>query len=409
MAAVIGTKSQQQARLDTAVDDAIDEERVCEIAASAGPGSSDQAVQDALDLDYAKAILVRKTAVNAALRGPVSQTTAVIKPRCGGIQDIEGHKFAWTGGGSLPTTELTIPCTSEAVRPKEYKSWMKTEKQCQEGLAEVHHLTTPDKSGKDDKLTLQAWIDRIKVAMENKGMDPVFRIVKGSGVTRTEDYILEEFGLAKLETVKQWVNDLRTTGTQCPYDIVNLKMSATMILKSVDADLLRRIDRELPQTATGPEVFAVIVSLHQTLNSIAVRVLIKELEGMHLTAEPAENVEKFSDKVLDVAKRIRGAGPKTCPDDLCTLVYECFQGCTTPVFQIEATNFYWKAQQGDASVEDWEEGVNKLKASYRLSMTRGTWQAAKHHKEKAEVQALLATVKTLKKEVNDLKTGPKTP
>ena len=404
-----GTKAQQQAKLDSNVDDAVDEERDAKAAADAGPGSSNQVAHNLLDSALQVAVTARKFAISVASKGPVPQKTTVIKPRCGGVEDIEGQKFAWTGGGGLPTTERTIPSTAQAVRPRDYKSWAKTEKECQQGLAVEHHLSTPDKSGKDDKLSLQAWIDRIKVAIEDKGMDPVFRIVNGTGATRTEDYILEEFGMAKIDTVKQWVVDLLANSPQCPYDVVNLKMSASMILKSADSDLLKRIDRELPQTASGPEVFAVIVSLHQTLNSIAVRVLIKELEGLHLTAEPAENVEKFSDKVLDVAKRIRGAGPtKTCPDDLCTLVYECFQDCTTPVFQIEATNLYWKAQIGDASVADWEHGVTKLKANYRLSMTRGTWQAAKHHKEKAEVQALVAIVKTLKKEMSDLKTGPKT-
>ena len=136
------------------------------------------------------------------------------------------------------------------------------------------------------------------------------------------------------------MNELHVKG--CQYDEKNLIMSGKMLLESLDLDMLKKAERDLPTNPSGPEVYAVVVNFHQSLNTSAVRVLTEQLQQLKLSKEAGENVETFADKVVDIAKRIQGAGPATCPRDLPTLLYECFQESTTPVFALEATGLLHK-------------------------------------------------------------------
>ena len=321
----------------------------------------------------------------------------VVPPRVGGITTIKGEDFAWTGGSAL--NPLARPKTMAAYRPEDFKSLAKVEKECMTGLAESHRLSTPDKIavGNDTKLvSLQTWIDRLKKVIEDRGLDTVFRMIENG----TEYYLLEEFGRANVARVAAWVEALRQQG--CTYDERNLYMSGQMLLASLDLDMLKKTERDTDADATGPEVFAAVVNIHQSLNTSAVRVLTEQLQKLKLTKEPAENVDTFSEKVIDIAKRIQGAGQSTCPADLPTLVYECFQESTTPVFALEATELLRKANKGDRTVDDWEAAITELKSSYRSLVTRSQWNAKKTHKEKTEVQAMQATIKTLQKTVTDM-------
>ena len=72
-----------------------------------------------------------------------------------------------------------------------------------------------------------------------------------------------------------------------------------------------------------------------------------QLQGLKLAKEPAENVESFAEKVTDIAKRIQGTGPDTCPQDLPTLVYECFLGSSTSIFKSNVVLSYNKANRGE--------------------------------------------------------------
>jgi hypothetical protein len=318
------------------------------------------------------------------------------EPRVGGVETIRGEAYAWTGGSAILANARTKPASMKAYRPQDFKSLAKAEKDCTEGLPESHRLSTPDKISSDTTVvSMQTWIERVKTALEERGMDSVFRMFDGT----VEHYLLEEFGRAETDKVANWV--IAVKARACEYDEQNLMMSGKMLLASLDLDMLKKTEREVSSNASGPEVFAAVINLHQALNSSAVRMLTEQLQKLKLTKEPGENVSTFSDKVLDIAKRIQGAGPITCPRDLPHLVYECFQGCSTPVFAMEATTMCFKATKGDPTVDDWEQGVSELKSTYRSLVTRKCWEAAKHHKEKVEAQAMQAQIKTLQKTVSD--------
>ena len=351
------------------------------------------------------AIAAAAVTVAAGVRtqGPEEDTSAtMIAPRIGGSKKLGKDDYFWTGGGAAASTTLTEPRTMKAYRPSDFKSQVKMEESCTAGLPATHHLSTPDKLTTDTKaVSFKTWIDRIRDEIEQRGMDSVFRI-QGQD---SEIYILETFGKATRSTVEDWVKQLSEIGVQgkpvCMFDKDNLQMSGTMIRHSLDIDMLKKVENDVPAQATGPEVFAAVVNIHQALSSSAVRVLVAQLQALKLGKEPAENVESFADKVTDIAKRIQGTGPDTCPQDLHTLVYECFIGSSTSIFQSDVVLVYNQADRGDPAVKDWDKHVSEFKARYRTLKTKKMWEAEKHHKEKVEIQALKATVKRLEKKSSD--------
>ena len=307
---------------------------------------------------------------------------------------MNGVDFAWTGGGERGTaTARAEPKTMLCYRPKDFKAKLKTEATCEEGLAESLRLGSADKmggeKGGEPVVTMQAWINKLKVILEARGMDSVFRMVNAG----PEQYLLTAFGRADTAKVKAWVAWLEVNGDV--YDQKNLQMSGVMLKESLEVEMLKKVEREAPGDASGPVVFAAVINLHQSLSSIAVRQLTIELSCLKLVNEPAENVDTFAEKVLQLALRIQGAGPTTCPHDLPSLVYECFKGSSTEEFASEVTDVLKKAHKDDPSVDDWESIVSDFKACYRLQLVRSSWEALKNHKEKVEAQALAATISQL--------------
>lgn len=341
-------------------------------------------------------------AVAPMVVAPGAGIVAPAVPRCGGVTTIHGIDFAWTGGGVNGTpTSRAIASSMLAFRPTEFKAKIKTEASCSAGLVESFHLSTADKiasdKGETGLVTMQIWINQIKKTLEDRGMDSIFRMVDGA----TEQYLLAEFGRASKVKIADWVAWLALNGDE--YDLENMQMSGKMLKASLEIDLLKKVEREVPGNASGPEVYAAVIYLHQSLGSSAVRQLTEELQQLKLSKEPAENVSVFADKVLDLAQRIQGAGPLTCPHDLGTLVYERFKGSTTPEFASEVVELCKKSNKDDPTVADWEAAVSDLKSSYRTLLTRKEWEASKHHKEKADAQAMMqASIANLQKTVDGL-------
>jgi hypothetical protein len=212
--------------------------------------------------------------------------------------------------------------------------------------------------------------------------------------------MLSQFGHADVALVKGWVTWLESHGDF--YDAKNLTMSWKMIKASLELDMLKLVEREAPGNSPGPVVFAAVVNLHQSLSSSAVRQLTEELQTLKITKEPAENVTKFSEKVLNIALRIQGAGPGTCPHDLPLLVYECYKGCSNLEFASDVTDLCKKANKKDVSVDDWVNAISDIKSVYRTLIVRKEWEAEKLHKEPTEAQALAASVVALQQQLKDL-------
>jgi hypothetical protein len=133
---------------------------------------------------------------------------------------------------------------------------------------------------------------------------------------------------------------------------------------------LRKNGVVVANETTGPDVYAAVIALHSVLNDSTERFYIATLSAFKLVKEPGQNVSTFSDNVLSVACHIDGISEHTV-NDLHTLIYECYKGCSTKEFDC---------------------------------VTRNTWQAVKHTKEKIEPQGLsgIVTKKSMKAEIKRL-------
>jgi hypothetical protein len=326
------------------------------------------------------------------------------RPNAGGLATVKNEQVAWVGGGYTPATAITKPFSVLAYRSSDLSLALKVEKECTVGLPETRRLTPPgtiDTKDASSSVTLTQWIRTLAHAIKERGLDPVFRAT----IDGTEVFLLEKWGKATKENVDAHVTHLRNNGDE--YDLQNLKLSAKYLMNSLDNDMLKRTEQELGNTlareATGPDVYAAVIALHSVLNDSTERFYINTLSKHKLIDEPGENVGTFSDKVVSIAHHIEGISENRV-SDLHTLIYQCFEGSSTPTFATAVSTILAKCFQNDATVRDWEANVTMLKSMYRDLVTRSSWVALKNAKEKVEAQGLRATteVKSLKAELKRL-------
>ena len=316
-----------------------------------------------------------------------------------------GEYMPWTGGGIITATKRTRPASTKAWRPASFKGMAATKKTCEEGLPEAFRLSTPEKTTtkNTDKPSFGAWVQHLREAIEARGSDPIFRM---EGTTANEEiYVLDQCGKATKTVVAAWVKSLRDGSVNgstkpCPCDVDNLSMSAQFVKNSIDIDMLRKVEHDLPKQASGVCVFAAVVGICTSLSASAVRSLEQELKDLKLPDEPSENVENFAMKVTDVARRLEGVGDDLCPKDLPLLVISTFLGSSNDLFKLDVLKIYNEIDENPASHKDWEADVSHLKSKYRSLKTNGQWTAAKTHKEDP-VQALQASMVRLERKIDN--------
>ena len=170
--------------------------------------------------------------------------------------------------------------------------------------------------------------------------------------------------------------------------------------------MLRRVEQELGNnnnhSPTGPDVFAAVIALHTVINHSSQRLYLAQLQKLKLVKEPGEDVNLFSDKVLSIARHIGGLSVSPIPD-LHTLIYQCYEGSSTPTFASTVTNLLADCFKLVPTAENWENNVAYLKQLYRDLVTRSCWVALATMKEKVDGTAAKATVTSLKAEIKRLK------
>jgi hypothetical protein len=265
-----------------------------------------------------------------------SQTRSA--PINGNIETYDGVSIPWTGGSR--TNPRKEPASTKAYRPNDFKSKRKTEEDWEEGLGTENRLKTPEELTKDgDAILMTDWIGQIKLFMEKTGQDGVFHfVVKGVEVN-----LLKDYGSITPAQVLEGVNAIKTQG--CPYDLQNLRMSAVAIRASLTNSMLQRIKAKVSLEASGPEVLAAVIAVHQVLDSSGCRILIDELRRMRLREFPAENVDEFNLKVLEKCRRIDSCLDK--PRDLASMVAECYLHTQSLHFNIKSADLYDRATEGE--------------------------------------------------------------
>jgi hypothetical protein len=111
----------------------------------------------------------------------------------------------------------------------------------------------------------------------------------------------------------------------------------------------------------------------------------------------------FSDKVVSIAHHIEGIMENKV-SDLHTIIYQCYEGSSTPTFATAVSTLLAKCFQNDKEVHKWEENVTMLKSMYCDLKMRASWVALKHTGEKVEAQGLSAeaNIRAMKAEVKRL-------
>ena len=342
----------------------------------------------------------------AELMGDPEPTTVTMtntkNPRIGGGTDSDTW---WTGGPNL--AKLTRPKSSNARRPSDLKSLSKVQDACEEGLSEGRQLGTVD--DKDNNITVTSWVNEVRGIIEKRGMDTVFHIILG----KSETNMLVEWGDISMSQVQEWVAQLKTTGVRqpdgtvaavCTFDCDNLDWSATMLKNSITVRLWEEIESDLEYGATGPEIFVAIMSRFQHASSSAVRALVKKLEKLKLINEPGMNVDTFSIKVSDLVLQIQAFGKKSIPDDISSLVAQCYLDTDVDEFKLVASQIFNQVDSNPAS-KAWRGIITDLKAKYRSLDGLGRWPH-KGKKDLADEIALLnGTVNSLTQKLANLKSS----
>ena len=280
-------------------------------------------------------------------------------------------------------------------------------------------------------ISLTTWLTEVQQALEDRGMDTVFRLF--DPVSQVETYMLTEWGLLQDNDMTTWITSLSGTGvmqTMCQatvatiaaqnaataptgtatalqagtvavpvvlpvdlQDMYNLSMSAKFLQNSVSLDLWMSVEKDLPTNATGPEILFKIITSHQMVTSSAIRTLVKKLEAMNLKAEPGENVLTFSDKLSEMTRRIEGSGQ--APRDLSVLVASRFLGTSTIAFEISAAQLHNEVDLNPNYATS-RQVIARNKSKYRSLNQQGLWDAHAIDKTSIEIQGLKAELKNLK-------------
>jgi hypothetical protein len=216
-------------------------------------------------------------------------------------------------------------------------------------------------SHKSTVVNLFDWVGHIKRDLEQKGMDTSFYMYEGR--RRGEVYLLEKYGRAKIEVVKEHVEGLYHDADE--YDIENLELSAIFILNSLDIEMMRIIRARMTENASGPEVFAAVINYHQSLHEKAVERIIYKMSQLSIAKEPAENVDTFSDKILKYGKHIEAIGTDEQIAKLPKRIIDSYQETQSTVFNIFAAIMQQAIYNGEDELMDWEKNVLTLKEKYR--------------------------------------------
>ena len=356
------------------------------------------------------------------LRPPVPTTSVAsstrpdpVRPRIGGLEGPPGDRDAWTGGSNLHP--LQSPPSVKAIRPSQFKFKKGSQESCEKGIRESDHLSRANDAGTKDKpaITLTSWLTTIDKHLVSTGMDTVFRILVYKDGSYQERYLLKEWGSLSKSDVQTWVRELQETGVRssrgvspdtptsgestisrlpvCHYDKQNLEMSANFLRESIKSDLWTKIERSLPEKATGPELLYRIIHEHQAQGATVLRNLEDTLRKLKLSQEPGEDVISHSNKVTEVARRIVGSGSP--PKDLNLLVANTFLDSTTKQFELEALRIVNEIDR-DSDSYDWYKVIDELTVKYESLLQRKQWVAHQTKKEDP-VTALKAEVKQLKR------------
>ena len=168
----------------------------------------------------------------------------------------------------------------------------------------------------------------------NHGLEAVFQIQ----TTGDSLDMLKTPGLVTEEIVKTWIDDLTVDGVHdsagfrrhavCPYDKINLQLSAEAILNSC-SDNLRQdlLDTITPKKRYGPWVLLEVLKKVYKPDLNKLRDLVKQLESINITKIEAQNVTEYKLQASSLVREIQMN--YTSADPIPDLAIKALLGLTT--------------------------------------------------------------------------------
>jgi hypothetical protein len=304
------------------------------------------------------------------------------------------------------------------MRPSDFRSAERVYDYCTKGLPEEKRLGPAD----DDKrtVTIPSWVAMIRSCFEDRGMDTVMRLYNAE--EEEELYMLsdENWGRVDGRDVTNWVKELKRGVLKdgqdtelhpaCPFDQDNLAWSGKFIMNSITSDLWEIIEKEVGSNPTGPEAFFAIIQEGQVSTASMVQALTEQLKRMSIKSEPGQNVQTFTNKIVDIARRINGSFLPV--PNLHSLVLLPYLQCDVESFRLYATDLHMRADRSlgstslsiyrsnNATDPAWMASLTDLKIRFREIRAAGLWTPLNNRKQPDEMKALRAELKALQQTVS---------
>ena len=277
-------------------------------------------------------------------------------PRVGGIDG----STPWTGGSELDprTSPLDILC----YRPLDFTAKQKQMIALKEGLEESRRLDLPNDTGKT--ISLVSWIQEVKLLVETRGFDTVFRLVSGL----SETYLLDKWGEVTQSQVEQMIESYTDR-----YDLENLRLSGLALRDSLGADLYSRVPSLTGENASGPLIFKVAIDQVMFMNANMIRHLSNTLGSLKLKDIDGENVGKLGEQITQLAREIEGSGRP--PSDLLNLVSRPYTTGSVDMFKTYALSVHSQVMTGTYS-RTWDKLVTEHNSFYRDLVQSGDYPPA---------------------------------
>ena len=110
------------------------------------------------------------------------------------------------------------------------------------------------------------------------------------------------------------------------------------------------------------------------MNASTIRTLEDNLKSLKIIEEPGQDINKFSEKVAELAAQIEGAS-EIPPSDLSLTVCNTFSTCTEELFKFRMMELHNRVERDPSSMH-WHDLITELKMKYDGLVVQKLWQAA---------------------------------
>jgi hypothetical protein len=249
----------------------------------------------------------------------------------------QGDPGRWTIKGSRKikgATRMKGPPHDGMYRPAGVKYERATREMCSNYKSDVYFNGMTPSGGAKIAMKVKVYKGATRAHMIKTGMWDIFNVYDVA--TQGSIDILRYHSKVSKEQMTTHIENLRTSGDS--YILQNLAFSGACIRASLSPEMLRKLLREVPIDASGPESYGALMRVVHSDSYPAMQKIKQQLESIKLANYPGENVELCCDDIISLSDQLDAAGAFV-PDLLCTIV-QTFEGTTDHRLMTWAMNRY---------------------------------------------------------------------